>query len=577
MEPLKPPKPSATDFIAFEGGVFYSDDNESSLGSEKSLFSGAIKLPTSFSETLKSGIDFQTGCDIVASQRSLTGHPAIPAFLLATFSRQPDHPLKILMKFFQEKPGTASEESSQYSMQSYIPISGAMIYRWCLGISSALSFIRANGISLLGTQVVTDNEGNPHLRFGPDSIKHIWSDVATSCQLGTLIRSLRDSIEDKKKQEFLNLFDKQTPNVVFDKLVKWFYDESDWKNVSEQLGIRDSERGGIERYIKQLRRASFHERVMNEKRSLIAAGGYEDSDKFISLCDSIEKGVREIQEKINRGPKQIARWRSVGADEARGLIARFRGLPGYVNVEIMDQNDPVDVLKQDQEVRVLVERGGCLEFRFAKPISFEDVTVTVENKPVKLTLKRVGREGNEHDILQTETKGGGEVHLKFLDAMEIVRLYFDTDADFIVVHSVKFDASKGQETRCVSVRRFAANPSSDFGNISDASNKSPILVEPDDVPVQVTFLKHDVTIYEYAVSIHDGNVPEDLRLEVQTGENRWKLVEVEKVGTSRKEGSKIVFVPVCAPETGSVFRLSATRKGVGLVYFDIFGVANLRA
>lgn len=589
MEPsTRPPTPGPEDFVPFEGGVFYNEDDEASRGDGDgfSLFGGAIELPTTFLQTPKFGIDFQTGCDIITSQRSLAGHPAIPAFLLATFCREADDPLRSTWQFFQEKWGPTSDESSLSSVPSSVPISGAMIYRRCLGISSALSFIHAKGISLLDTQVVTDPEGNPHLGFVPDSIKHIWCDAAGSCQLGNLICSVEDSIQDVKKREFLKQFDDKTPNAVFDKLVKWFYDESDWKNVSEQLGIQNSEREGIERYIKQLRRASVHEQVINEKRSLIAAGGYEHSDKFIWLCDSIEKRVKEIQEKINQGPEQVTRWRSVGADDAQGLIARFRGMPGYVKVEILDQNDPIDLLKHDQKVRVLVEKGGCLEFRFAKPISFEDVIVSVEDQPVTFTLKRVGIEGNEHDILQTKTKGGGEVHLihktsgvQFLDAMDIVRLYFDSDTAVIVINGVKFVASQEQEIECVSVRRFAAKSSSDFGNISDTSNTSRILVEPNDIPVsvQVTFLQHDVTIYEYAVSIHDGNVPGDLKLEVRTGGDRWEDVEVKKVGTSRKEGSQIVFVPVRTPVTASVFLLSARRKEVGLVYFDIFGVAKLRA
>lgn len=55
---------------------------------------------------------------------------------------------------------------------------------------------------------------------------------------------------------------------------------------------------------------------------------------------------------------------------------------------------------------VLVEKCGCLEFQFRKPMSFEDAIVSVENQPVTFTLKRVEREGNESDIPKTNAKGG---------------------------------------------------------------------------------------------------------------------------------------------------------------------------
>ena len=48
-------------------------------------------------------------------------------------------------------------------------------------------------------------------------------------------------------------------------------------------------------------------------------------------------------------------------------------------MDIMDQNNAIDLLKHHQEVGVLVEKCGCLEFQFRKPISFEDATVSVEN------------------------------------------------------------------------------------------------------------------------------------------------------------------------------------------------------
>ena len=91
------------------------------------------------------------------------------------------------------------------------------------------------------------------------------------------------------------------------------------------------------------------------------------------------------------------------------------------------------------------------------------LSLSVENQPVTFTLKRVEREGNESDILQTNTKGGSEVPLihqtrgaTFVDAMDIIRLYFDPDADIIVAHGVKFVTSKDQETEHIHSRQCSS-------------------------------------------------------------------------------------------------------------------------